>query len=107
MIATNPQQKNRIASSRREVTQDVVDQITRSFTLGVDGAGCTHHYYRPSDVVVVFDGRRLDHVEHLDGRRLAAWERYVAHERGWRSHGPHSELGVSEDDRRKRSRGGE
>ncbi|NHN40528.1 hypothetical protein G9C85_02600 [Halorubellus sp. JP-L1] len=94
-----------MASTQRQVTQDVVDQIARSFTLGTDAEGYTHHYYRPADAVVVFDGRELDHVEHLDGRRLEAWERYIEGKRGWRSHGPHSEIGISEDDRRKRNGG--
>ena len=28
--------------------------LSRPFSLGVDGEGCTHYYYRPADTVVVF-----------------------------------------------------
>jgi len=79
----------------------MADRIARSFTVGTDEDGYDHHYYRPADAVVVFDGRELDHVEHLDGRLLKEWIAFVDGRRGWLTPGPHAQLGVARDHERK------
>ncbi|SEP25264.1 hypothetical protein SAMN04487948_12714 [Halogranum amylolyticum] len=75
--------------------------LAHSFTLGVDATGSTHHYYRPADAVVIFDGRTLDHYQPLDGRPLRDWREFVAQERGWDSTGQLAQLGLQVDAERK------
>lgn len=101
MHTTNPRQKNGIETAQAELTDTAIAKLTRSFTLGTDHEGYTHHYYRDADTVVVYDGRDLDHREHLDGRPLHAWNEYVADRRGWLTHGPHAKLGLKADAARK------
>jgi len=81
--------------------EQLSDQLARSFTLGTDADGYDHHYYRPADAVVVFDGRELDRVEYLDGATLKKWVRFVAQGRGWDCKGPHADHGVAVDLERK------
>jgi hypothetical protein len=78
--------------------------LTRSFTVGTDGDGMTHHYYRPADTVVVYDpdgDTGVDHHHYLDGTPLDEWVRYVATQRGWQTTGHHAAHGIREDSRRK------
>jgi len=77
------------------------DQLARSFTLGVDADGYTHHYYRPADTVVVFDDQGVDHYRHLEGRPLTEWRAYIDEERGWKRMGPYAKLGIELDRERK------
>ncbi|WP_083851154.1 hypothetical protein [Halogranum rubrum] len=79
----------------------LTDALAHSFTLGVDATGSTHHYYRPADAVVVFDGLELDHYQPLDGRPLAEWQAFVARDRGWDSTGQLARVGLQHDSERK------
>ncbi len=79
----------------------LINALARSFTLGVDTEGCTHHYYRRADAVVVFDGRTLDHYQTLDGRPLIEWKAFVSQKRGWASMGQLASLGLRVDSERK------
>lgn len=76
-------------------------QLARSFTLGTDGDGYQHHYYRPADTVVVYNDTGVDHYRHLDGRPLTEWRAYVAETRGWTSMGPYAKAGIELDRERK------
>lgn len=76
-------------------------QVARSFTIGTDAEGSTHHYWQGADAVVVYDETGVDHVEHLDGRPLAEWDAYVADTRGWASRGQFAQLGITYDHERK------
>jgi hypothetical protein len=89
------------SGTNESIVGSFVDQIARSFTIGTDTDGYDHHYYRPADCVVVYDGRELDHVEHLDGRVLIDWVNYVGDRRGWQSKGQFSAAGVRRDAERK------
>ncbi|SEP19411.1 hypothetical protein SAMN04487948_12016 [Halogranum amylolyticum] len=97
MSTTHTTPQERTAS----VASHLTDALARSFTLGVDATGSTHHYYRPADAVVVFEGRTLDHYQPLDGRPLAEWQAFVAQERGWDSTGQLAHLGLQVDAERK------
>ena len=92
-------------AATQERTVSLASQLTnaigRSFTLGVDGAGYTHHYYRPADAVVVFNSRELDHYQPLAGRTLDSWKQFVAQERGWTSFGQLAPIGLNVDSERK------
>lgn len=90
-----------LQTSGNDIADTLADQIASSFTVGTDAEEYDHHYYRGADCVVVYDGREVDHVEWLDGRLLAEWVAYVAHERGWMGPGPHKDLGVKRDRQRK------
>ncbi|MDS0300227.1 hypothetical protein NDI76_15880 [Halogeometricum sp. S1BR25-6] len=72
----------------------LADAMARSFTLGMDADGYSHHYYRPADAVVVYDGRELDHYQPLAGRSLDEWREFVELKRGWVSMGPLAALGL-------------
>ncbi|EJN57562.1 hypothetical protein [Halogranum rubrum] len=97
MSTTKAVPQERTASLASHLT----DALARSFTLGVDVTGATHHYYRPADAVVVFDGRTLDHYQPLDGRLLREWQAFVAEDRGWASTGQLAQLGLQVDAERK------
>ncbi|WP_089826601.1 hypothetical protein [Halogranum amylolyticum] len=97
MSITHTTPQERTASLASHLT----DALARSFTLGVDATGSTHHYYRPADAVVVFNGRELDHFQPLDGRPLAEWQEFVAQERGWASLGQLARVGLQVDTERK------
>ncbi|SEP28775.1 hypothetical protein SAMN04487948_13417 [Halogranum amylolyticum] len=92
-------------AATQERTESLADHLTsaltNSFTVGTDCTGSTHHYYRPADTVVVFDGRELDHHQPLNGRTLEEWRVFVAQERGWTSCGPLAQLGLRMDAKRK------
>jgi hypothetical protein len=92
---TTPQERTASLASH------LTDALARSFTLGVDATGSTHHYYRPADAVIVFDGRTLDHYQPLDGRPLREWRQFVAEERGWDSTGQLARVGLQVDTERK------
>ena len=94
------------ATQERTVSlaSQLTNAIARSFTIGVDATGSTHHYYRPADAVVVFNGRDLDHYQSLDGHPLVEWRRFVAQERGWTSMGQLAEIGLQHDSQRKETR---
>ena len=79
----------------------LINALARSFTLGVDTEGCTHHYFRRVDAVVVFDGRTLDHYQTLDGRPLSEWKAFVSQKRGWASMGQLAPIGLRVDSERK------
>ena len=83
------------------LAERLTDRLTRSFTLGWDAEGYRHHYYRPADCVVVYDGRELDRVEWLDGRPLEKWVAFVESKRGWSAKGPHARRGIAADRQRK------
>jgi hypothetical protein len=100
MSTTKALAQERTASLASHLT----DALARSFTLGVDATGSTHHYYRPADAVVVFDGREFDHYQPLDGRPLAEWQQFVAQERGWDSTGQLARVGLQADLERKEGR---
>ncbi|SDN14912.1 hypothetical protein SAMN04487949_3494 [Halogranum gelatinilyticum] len=97
MSTTHTATQERTVSLANQLT----NAIARSFTLGVDATGATHHYYRPADAVVVFDGRALDHYQQLEGRPLVEWRQFVAQERGWASIGQLAEIGLQRDSQRK------
>ncbi|MGB9956458.1 hypothetical protein ACOZ4B_08725 [Haloferax prahovense] len=92
-------------TATQERTVSLADHLTnalaRSFTLGIDTEGFTHHYFRPADAVVVFDGRVLDHYQSLDGRPLREWKAFVAQRRGWASMGQLAPIGLRVDSERK------
>ncbi|WP_224337871.1 hypothetical protein [Haloprofundus halobius] len=96
-------------STRKAATQEptvsLINHFTRtlakSFTLGVDEEGYTHHYYQPADAVVVHHGRKLDHYQPLNGRLLSHWQQYVAQKRGWESMGQLAHTGLRVDARQK------
>ena len=100
MSTTHTTPQERTASLASHLT----DALARSFTLGVDATGSTHHYYRPADAVVVFNGRTLDHYQPLDGRPLRDWREFVAQDRGWASTGQLAQLGLQVDAERKEGR---
>ena len=100
MSTTKALAQERTASLASHLTS----ALARSFTLGVDATGSTHHYYRPADAVVVFDGRELDHYQPLDGHPLAEWREFVAQERGWASTGQLARVGLQADLERKEGR---
>ena len=100
MSTTHTAPQERTASLASHLTS----VLARSFTLGVDATGSTHHYYRPVDAVVVFDGRTLDHYQPLDGRPLRDWQAFVAQDRGWASIGQFAQLGLQYDSERKKAR---
>ena len=87
-------------SSGTTLAHDLGNSID-SATLGTDAEGYDHHYYRPADAVVVYDGHDVDHVEYLDGRVLDDWVSYVSRERGWTATGQLADLLVEADRRRK------
>ncbi|MBC9986794.1 hypothetical protein E4P24_10525 [Haloferax sp. AS1] len=91
------------ATQERTVSlaEQLNNALARSFTLGIDAEGFTHHYFRPADAVVVFDGRTLDHYETLDGRPLREWKAFVSQKRGWDSMGQLAHLGLRVDTERK------
>jgi hypothetical protein len=97
MSTTKAATQERTASLADHLTS----ALTNSFTLGTDCTGSTHHYYRPADTIIVFDGRELDHYQLLNGRPLKEWRTFVAHERGWVSFGPLAQLGLQMDAKRK------
>lgn len=72
----------------------LADAMARSFTLGTDEEGYSHHYYRPADAIVVYDGRGLDHYQPLAGRSLEEWRAFVELKRGWAAMGPLAALGL-------------
>ena len=84
-----------------DLAERLSDRLTRSFTIGWDSKEYRHHYYRPADCVVVFDGRDLDRVEWLDGRALGDWVAFVEAKRGWSAKGPHARCGIAADRQRK------
>ena len=79
---------------------DVVGALSRSFTLGVDGEGRTHHYYRPADTVVTYSDGGVEHLQRLAGRSLGEWTGFVAADCGWRSRGPLVDLADVVDEAR-------
>ncbi|WP_224338122.1 hypothetical protein [Haloprofundus halobius] len=95
-------------STRKPATQEptvsLIDHFTRalarSFALGVDEEGYTHHYYQPADAVV-HNGRELDHYQPLNGRPLTHWQKYVAQKRGWESMGQLAHVGLRVDAQQK------
>ncbi|WEL30208.1 hypothetical protein [Haloferax volcanii] len=91
------------ATQERTVSlaEQLIDALARSFTLGIDTEGFTHHYFRPADAVVVFDGRTLDHYQSLDGRPLREWNAFVSQKRGWDSMGQLAPIGLQVDSERK------
>ncbi|POG55534.1 hypothetical protein [Haloferax marisrubri] len=97
MSATNSATQERTVSLAEQLT----NALARSFTLGIDAEGFTHHYFRPADAVVVFDGRTLDHYQPLDGRPLREWKAFVSQKRGWASMGQLAHLGLRVDTERK------
>lgn len=94
-------------TATQERTVSLADQLTdalaRSFTLGIDEEGYTHHYYRPADAVVVSDGRTLDYYQPLDGRPLHEWQAFVTQKRGWASFGQLASIGLRVDAERKKT----
>jgi len=92
-------------TATQERTVSLADHLTnalaRSFTLGIDTEGFTHHYFRPADAVVVFNGRTLDHYEPLSGRPLREWKAFVSQKRGWASTGQLASIGLQMDSERK------
>ncbi|MDS0295353.1 hypothetical protein [Halogeometricum luteum] len=76
------------------IAGSLADAIACSFTLGTDAEGYSHHYYRPADAVVVYDGRDLEHYQSLAGRSLQEWYEFVEVKRGWASEGPLAALGL-------------
>ena len=84
-----------------DLAERLSDRLTRSFTIGWDSKEYRHHYYRPADCVVVYDGRELDRVEWLDGRPLDDWIAFVESDRGWSAKGPHARRGIAADRQRK------
>ncbi|QCJ45964.1 hypothetical protein [Haloprofundus sp. MHR1] len=99
-------------STRKAATQEptvsLINHFThalaRSFTLGVDEEGYTHHYYQSADAVVVHNGRDLDYYQPLNGRPLTHWQKYVAQKRGWESFGQLAHAGLRVDVRQKEAR---
>ena len=69
------------------LADDVTRALARSFTLGVDSEGRTHHYYRPADTVVVFTESSVEYRQYLGGRSLGEWTGFVAADCGWRHRG--------------------
>ncbi|KAB1187501.1 MULTISPECIES: hypothetical protein [Haloferax] len=92
-------------TATQERTVSLAGQLTnalaRSFSLGVDNEGFTHHYYRPADAVVVSNGRTLDLYQPLDGRPLREWQAFVSQKRGWASIGQLAHIGLRVDAQRK------
>jgi hypothetical protein len=99
-MATNTRTGLNSSGTAAHATSDIALSL-ESFTLGTDGEGYDHHYYRPADAVVVYDQDDVDHVKHLDGRPLAEWADYVDHERGWTSMGTFGKHGLAGDLARK------
>ena len=70
------------------LADDVTRALARSFTLGVDSEGRTHHYYRPADSVVVFtEEHGIEHRQHLGDDSLGRWIGFVAQDCGWQRRG--------------------
>ncbi|WP_226908666.1 hypothetical protein [Haloferax massiliensis] len=101
--ARKPMSTTHTTTQERTVSlaDQLIDALARSFTLGVDAEGFTHHYFRPADAVVVFDGRTLDHYQSLDGRPLREWKAFVSQKRGWDSMGQLASIGLQVDTERK------
>ncbi|REA00160.1 hypothetical protein DEQ92_20705 [Haloferax sp. Atlit-6N] len=93
MSTTNTATQERTVSLAEQLT----NALARSFTLGIDTEGFTHHYFRPADAVVVFAGRTLDHYQPLDGRPLREWKAFVSQKRGWASMGQLAPIGLQVD----------
>jgi hypothetical protein len=74
----------------------LVRQIN-SGTVGVDGTGLTHHYWRDADTVVVYDETGVDHVQYLNGELLSKWVKYVKQKRSWRRKGPFASALIKAD----------
>jgi hypothetical protein len=77
------------------IVSQLVDGIARSFTIGTDAEGRSHHYYRPADAVVVYHGRDLERVEFLNGRDVREWVAFVETRRGWESKGQLAAIGIA------------
>lgn len=99
---------NRMISNTARSQKSIADQTTmsmefqlRSFSIGVDNDGATHHYYRPADAVVVYDGRDVECVEYLRGRQISEWTDYIDECRGWARRGQFATAGIRADSRRK------
>ena len=83
---------------------DMVDALARSFTLGVDSEGRTHHYYRPADTVVVFTEAGVEHCQYLGNDSLGKWMGFVAQDCRWRRRGRLAGLADHIDAERERGR---
>ena len=77
----------RTAAEGETLGDDVTRALSRSFTLGVDGEGRTHHYYRPADTVVAYSDAGVEHRQRLAGRSLGEWVGFVAQDCSWRERG--------------------
>ena len=86
------------------LADDVTRALARSFTLGVDGKGRTHHYYRPADTVVVFTEAGVEHRQYLGDDSLGKWMGFVAADCGWRRRGRLVGLADTVDAERERGR---
>ncbi|MFD1512474.1 hypothetical protein [Halomarina rubra] len=91
---TNPeslsevQQRNLRTTRHTVIYEDAAEAFENSLsrTLGIDIEGSTHHFdaHTKTVTVVAMDGS-VERVEELaaQGRTVAEWDAYVAHERGW------------------------
>ena len=81
---------------------DLEAHIGGAFTVGTDKDDRTHHYYRRSDQIVVYEGRDLVGRYDLDGRPIDHWVEFVTDEGpGWATFGPWFRVGVRVDRQRK------
>jgi hypothetical protein len=68
-------------------TRDALQRLDRSYCLGTDAEGATHHHSPYDDrVVVVGPDGTIEHVEALDGRDIETWVKFIRdHRAGWRN----------------------
>lgn len=82
------------------LADDITRALARSFTLGTDSKGRTHHYHRPADTVTVYTSDGVEYRQHLGDDSLGKWIGFVAQDCGWARRGRLAGLADLVDDER-------